>query len=237
MTFWSGPAGQGPDEGDDAPVVADVLLAFLVPDDVRLGQRDLWRDAYVGQAVVQEVEVLEHVLARCAAVDVDAQARRSGGELLTQAMRSIHGLLPGTWRAARSAGRPGGRHPDGSWRVLRPAGAGSTQTRASDWAAWSKWYSKAAWTSARSPLRRASTRGVCRSAMARRSTWARDGDVRPQERLQRPPDALEGGVAREAHDVAVELRVGRGFRVGVASLGGLCASARRTPRAAGGPRR
>ena len=46
-----------------------------------------------------------------------------------------------------------------------------------------------------------------------------DGDVGAQERLQRPPDPLEGGVAGETHDVAVELGVGRGLGVGIARLG------------------
>ena len=97
--------------------------------------------------------------------------------------------------------------------------AGSVQTRARDWAAWSKWYVMAARTSSRSPLRSATTSGVCRSAMARRSrTGRRDRDVGAQEWLQGPPDALERGVAREVHDVAVEGRVGGGLHEGVACL-------------------
>ena len=64
-----------------------------------------------------------------------------------------------------------------------------------------------------------------------------DGDVGAQERLQGPPDPLEGGVAGEVHDVAVEGRVGGGLGVGVAGLGRADASGRRSPRVRRGPSR
>ena len=96
-------------------VVGDALLAVLVPDDVGARQRDLGRDADVGEAVVEEAEVVEHVLAGLAAVHVHAQAGGARRELLGQLQLGVHRVLS----CLRSMGL-------GSRRERRPVVAGDS---------------------------------------------------------------------------------------------------------------
>ena len=93
-------------------VVPDCLLAVLVPDDVRRGQRDLGGDPDVGEAVVEEGQVVEHVLARLAAVHVNAQAGGARRELLGQLELGVHRVLS-AGRAGQAA--RGGHGAAGGW--------------------------------------------------------------------------------------------------------------------------
>jgi len=86
------PGRPGTAEDEAATIVEDVLRALLVPDDVRLRQRDLGRDPDVGETIVQEVQVVEDVRSRLAAVDVDPQSGRSGRHLLGQS-KLAHAVL------------------------------------------------------------------------------------------------------------------------------------------------
>jgi hypothetical protein len=81
------------DEPDGPAVIGDRLLAVQLPHDVRLRERHLRRDADVGQPVVEEAQVVEHVLAGLAAVNIDPQPRGSGRHLLGELERCVHDVL------------------------------------------------------------------------------------------------------------------------------------------------
>ena len=90
MTFWIGPEFQAPVKRHAPAVVADRLLAVLMPHQVGLGQRDGRRGVHLGEPVVEEVHVLEDVIQLHGPMDVDAEPRRTAGELLGKLERLDH---------------------------------------------------------------------------------------------------------------------------------------------------
>src|SRR5664280_2814040 len=146
-----------PGEMHDAAVVADRLVAVLLPDDVGRRQRHLRRDADVGQPVVEEGEVVEDVLARLAPVDVHPQAGRPGRHLLRQLQLVAHLILSRWTGVAGQATGSGVRRGDAQrWVSIAAVSA--------------KWSWMTASVTEASRSRSAARTGAWSSAIRRRST-------------------------------------------------------------------
>src|SRR5215218_1221314 len=132
-------------ERDPPAVVCHRLRAVLVPHDVRLVERGLGRHAHVREAVVEERQVVEHVVTTRPPEDVDPHAGGACRKLLGELRGGVHRVLSiAMAEAGRGTGTGVGR---------------STQRSASDRRAVTKCWRIAASARAPSPVRTASRIG------------------------------------------------------------------------------
>ena len=199
MTFWIGPGRPGAGEGDRAAVVARPPSRRPGPTRCRAGQRDLGGDADVGEAVVEERQVVEHVLARLPAEHVHAEAGGARRELLGQLQVGVHRVLSG------GSGGGGRRRRVAARRAAPAVGELDAGGRSA------KCWRIAALGARASPDRAAASSigGVERRPMRRAVAAGRPGhaDVRARVRLELAPDAPQRAVPGPFDEVAVEGRV------------------------------
>ncbi len=204
MTFWSGPGRPVAGERDAPAVVGDRLRAVLDPDDVRLVERGLGRDPHVGEAVLEERQVVEDVVARRPADHVDAEAGRARRELLGQLGNGVHRVLSVELAVAATGTGAGafdpavGERPAGGLEVLADGRLGARGVARAD--------------------------GIEDRAVELGHELAvgaadRHVDVGPRVRLERAPDPAQRAVAGPVDEVRVEGRV-RGRLADRVAVGG-----------------
>ena len=196
------------------------MLAVLVPDDVGVRQRDLRGDPDVGEAVVEEREIVEHVLARLVAVHVHAKAGGPRRELLRQLQVGVHRVLSLGWARAGTGPRP--RAGRAGWGRV-----GLARLRFGPQPC--EHLLRVHEVMADGGLRRdriARPEGVEHrdvEAGDPPAVRARDGeaDVGARVGLQEPPDARKRAVGGDLHEAPVEAGVRGGLGDGVACLRGM----------------
>ena len=224
MTFWIGPAGHGPLNVIRAAVVGDRLRRSSRCQTMSgSARRDLGRDPDVGEAVVEEVHVVEDVLdAARRRGRRRAGARTRPTSPRTVAERSAWSCVPSVVRLASVAGA-GRRRASG--RAMFVADLVEVALEGLDDRV------------GVAPLERRQDRGVEVGRPLRVGARDDERDVGPRERLERAPDLLERARCRRAR------RSGRGSgrrprpRRGRRRRGPRPASPRGGRRARRGPRR